>query len=91
MKILIRGGRDRDKFDEFEERHELPPACVDCKYYKYERGSWCEKLKNLFVYNVVTGVIQNYYGPNKCQEMRYSTHENHCGLSGRFFEPIKRG
>lgn len=84
MKVLFRTSLKDDIFIEINKK---PPACIDCDYYCYDRGSWCERPSGLKAFNVVTGEYDKYAGPNRCQDQRYSTHDSHCGIEGEFFKP----
>ena len=64
-----------------------PPVCVDCRHHEFNGRSWCKRLDNLEVFNVITGKYVKYCGLASCRDQRHGDSENHCGVEGKFFEP----
>ena len=70
-----------------KELEKLPPACKDCGWMEYDRGSWCKRTESISVFNVITGETEKGFGPTKCHEQRYNEGPTFCGIAGRFFKP----
>ena len=68
------------------------PACYDCEYRKNNGGSWCVfKVGAVKAFNVITGEWDAVDDTNRCQDERYSTHHDDCGMKGKNFKQKKTG
>jgi hypothetical protein len=64
--------------------------CRECKHYDYNSGSMCKRIDPP-VHNVITGVeyksFSSVFIGTSCQNERYSTSKENCGIEGRFWKP----
>lgn len=76
--------------DTFVKLEDIPPACVECRHYKYDEGSRCTRQSVVQILNVITGEYQEFKKDTsvRCQYERYGVNESQCQIQGRFFEPI---